>query len=227
MILTTSNSIEGYVIVEYVDVIFDEMLVGLGFFKGLASGIDNLFSALSGTEATTMIEKLNDAKSELRKRIETKAEELGANALIGIDFESSKLGDLLMVSMTATAVRIEKLFDYDPKTFENQERKKVEEKEKAIIDEKRRKEEDYQNRIKALNESGKIDFDVFFDTINSFEKTWKIKDLLISLKDKYNDIIDDSLIEEIEKNIYLENMYGGNGKEACIKLLKERFGYIK
>ena len=63
-----------------------------------------------------MIQKLNDIKTELRKRVMSKAQKVGANALIGIDFESSRLGDLLMVSMTATAVRIEKIIDPLPIT---------------------------------------------------------------------------------------------------------------
>ena len=37
MILTTGHNLEGYVITEYIDVIFDELLVGIGFKKGLTS----------------------------------------------------------------------------------------------------------------------------------------------------------------------------------------------
>ena len=33
MILTTGHDLEGYVITEYIDVIFDELLVGIGFKK--------------------------------------------------------------------------------------------------------------------------------------------------------------------------------------------------
>lgn len=108
MKLTTGYEFQGYFITDYYDVIFDEMLIGLGLGKSLLSTVDNLASALLGCEATVMIEKLNLAKKELRDRVCTKAEQLGANALIGIDFESSKLGDIIMVSMTATAVHIEK-----------------------------------------------------------------------------------------------------------------------
>ena len=106
--LTTGYDFQGYTITEYYDVLFDEILVGLGFGRAILSTIDNTFSALTGGEATTMIEKLNTVKRQLRDRIVEKALSLGANALIGIDFESSKLGDLIIVSMTATAVKIEK-----------------------------------------------------------------------------------------------------------------------
>lgn len=108
MKMTTGYDFQGYTITEYYDVIFDEMLMGLGFGKSILSSLDNFASSFMGTEATVMVDKLNNTKIELRDRVCRKAERLGANALIGIDFESSKLGDIIMVSMTATAVRIEK-----------------------------------------------------------------------------------------------------------------------
>lgn len=115
--LTTSCSFEGYVVEEYIDVLFDEILVGLGFGKSFLSSIDNSIAALTGTEATTMIGKLNEVKAELKQRLMEKAARMGANAMLGIDFESSKIGDLIMVSMTGTAVKISKI---PSQTLENQ-----------------------------------------------------------------------------------------------------------
>ena len=109
--MTTGYSFEGYVITEYIDVMFDEILVGLGFGKSIVSGFDNFFSAVTGTEATTMINKLNEVKDQLKTRLIRRAVDIGANAMLGIDFESSKLGDLIMVSMTGTAVKVEKIKD--------------------------------------------------------------------------------------------------------------------
>ena len=109
MKLTTGFDFQGYFITEYLDVIFDEMLVGIGLGRAITSSIDNWLSSLTGGEATEMVDKLNDAKSNLRQRVISKASRLGANALIGIDFESSRLGNLILVSMTATAVKIDKI----------------------------------------------------------------------------------------------------------------------
>ena len=92
MILTTGHDLEGYVITEYIDVIFDELLVGIGFKKGLTSTIDNVISSFTGTEATEMIERLNMIKAALKHRVIRKADNLGANAIIGVSFESSRLG---------------------------------------------------------------------------------------------------------------------------------------
>ena len=129
MILTTGHDLEGYVITEYIEVIFDELLVGIGFKKGLTSTIDNVISSFTGTEATEMIERLNMIKAALKHRVIRKADNLGANAIIGVSFESSRLGELLMVSMTGTAVKIERLADYNPETIENNQRM-IEEEEK-------------------------------------------------------------------------------------------------
>ena len=126
MKLTTGFDFQGYYITEYLDVIFDEMLVGIGLGKALTSSVDNWLSSLTGGEATEMIEKLNDVKAQLRNRVIERAAKLGANALIGIDFESSRLGSLLMVSFTATAVKIVKIVEPLPITEETIQRTQVE-----------------------------------------------------------------------------------------------------
>ena len=82
---TTGYDFQGYTITEYYDVIFDEMLMGLGFGKSILSSLDNFASSFMGTEATVMVDKLNNTKTELRDRVCRKAERLGANALISID----------------------------------------------------------------------------------------------------------------------------------------------
>ena len=111
MLLTTGNTFQGYKILKYVDVYFDEIVFGLGFAKGIAASFENIGAAFSGGEATVATDRLNEIKSLLKKRMMQKAAENGANALLGIDFESSGIGDLMMVSMTATAVVIEPITD--------------------------------------------------------------------------------------------------------------------
>ena len=61
-----------------------------------------------GEEYTAISERLKEIKGTLRERVKRQAAKLGANALIGVDFESSAFsGSAIMVSMTATAVTIE------------------------------------------------------------------------------------------------------------------------
>lgn len=107
MLLTTGYDFQGYKITKYIDVYFDEIVFGMGFAKGIAASFENIGAAFSGGEATVVTERLNEIKGILKDRIKAKALDNGANALLGIDFESSSVGDLMMVSMTATAVVIE------------------------------------------------------------------------------------------------------------------------
>lgn len=93
---------------DYCDVIYDEIIVGFGFFKSCIASFDNFGAAIAGAEATQTTERLESIKNSLRNRVKEKAVKMGANALVGIDFEQSGMGDLIMVSMTATAVSIEK-----------------------------------------------------------------------------------------------------------------------
>lgn len=107
MKITTGFDFQGYRIIDYCDVVFDELVVGMGMVNSIAASIDNSVSAVLGKEAVVVTNRLNQVKARLRDQVKEKAARMGANALIGIDFESSKIGDLLMISMTATAVIIE------------------------------------------------------------------------------------------------------------------------
>ena len=87
---------KGYRITEYCDVMFDELIVGMDFTKSIAASFDKLAAALIGSEADVMSNKFGQVKASLRDRIKMKAAGIGANALIGIHFEASCDG-LLMV----------------------------------------------------------------------------------------------------------------------------------
>ena len=90
-----------------------------------------------------MIERLNMIKAALKHRVVRKADNLGANAIIGVSFESSRIGELLMVSMTGTAVKIERLADYNPETIESNQR---------IIEEEEKRNE----RLRQVEEQRKL-----------------------------------------------------------------------
>jgi len=106
MMLTTGNSFEGYQVTKYIDVIFEEMVIGIGL-KTSVRAIGDMLSSLTGDEYTAITARLKEVKKILRERVIENAADLGANALLGIDFESSMgSGNSLMVSMSATAVFI-------------------------------------------------------------------------------------------------------------------------
>ncbi|NSW54300.1 MAG: heavy metal-binding domain-containing protein [Anaerolineae bacterium] len=108
MLLTTGFDFQGYKITAYHDVIFDELIAGMGILTSLKS-IGNSFASLTGEELSALSERLNELKTTLKDRVIRKAIDMGANALLGIDFESSVINSgTIMVSITATAVTIEK-----------------------------------------------------------------------------------------------------------------------
>lgn len=212
MKLTTGYDFQGYFITEYIDVIFDEILVGIGFGKAIMSGLDNLVSAFTGTEATEMIEKLNKVKQQLRERLIKKAERLGADGLIGIDFESSKLGDLIMVSMTATAVKLSKIVRPLPYTEMDEKNEQETEKQAKLREERRIKLEKLQN---ADNKSD------ILEGIIALESTAEMYQV-VSENSEY---FDQETLESLKRCVSRERIYGrGSGRDSFIKIIKEFIG---
>ncbi len=106
MIITTTNAVEGKRVVEYRGVVFGEVITGINFIKDFAAGLTNIFGGRSGSYEGELIEAREQALHELGKR----AEMVGANALIGVDFDYEVLGqggNMLMVTASGRAVIVE------------------------------------------------------------------------------------------------------------------------
>lgn len=217
MKLTTGYEFQGYFITEYYDVIFDEMLVGIGMIKSLLSSFDNFASALTGSEATVIVDKLNAAKKELRERVIQEASRLGANALIGIDFESSKLGDIIMVSMTATAVHIEKIVSDLP--FTEADQKAVEN--KRIQEEFRLKREAQKASLEEMMRTNGVDPNVVIDLISQLKDAREMKSAILELSKKNPGLFSTDFLKSVDQSVVLGRIYGNSlGAEDIIKKLK-------
>jgi len=106
MIITTTPSIEGKKIVDYKGIVFGEVVAGVDFIKDFAAGISNFFGGRSGSYEGELIRAREEAINEMSQR----AEELGANAIVGIDVDYEVLGqgnNMLMVTVSGTAVVVE------------------------------------------------------------------------------------------------------------------------
>lgn len=104
MILTSTPSIEGKQIVEYKGIVFGEVISGVNFIKDFAAGLSNFFGGRSSTYEGELIE----ARVNALREMESRAAELGANAVVGIDIDYEVLGadnGMLMVTASGTAVR--------------------------------------------------------------------------------------------------------------------------
>ena len=106
MITTTTNSIEGRQIREYIGLVTGEAIMGANVFRDFMAGITDLIGGRSGTYES----KLADARETALQELQELAQRQGANAVVGIDIDYEVLGannGMLMVTATGTAVKIE------------------------------------------------------------------------------------------------------------------------
>jgi uncharacterized protein YbjQ (UPF0145 family) len=105
MVLSTTHSIEGRPIQQYLGIVTAETIIGANIFKDLFAGIRDIVGGRSGTYERLIQEAKNTAMQELSG----KAAAMGANAVVGIDLDFETIGSggsMLMVVATGTAVRI-------------------------------------------------------------------------------------------------------------------------
>ena len=105
MIFSTTNSLEGKTINQYLGIVSGEVILGANIFKDLFAGIRDIVGGRSGAYEKS----LQDARSAAFTEIKEKAEKLGANAVVGIDIDYETIGtnnSMLMVSVTGTAIEI-------------------------------------------------------------------------------------------------------------------------
>lgn len=106
MISTTTPSVEGRKITAYKQIVFGEVIVGVNFVKDFAAGLTNIF----GGRSSSYEQELIDARSHALQEMEARAQELGANAVVGVDIDYEVLGTnngMLMVTASGTAVIVE------------------------------------------------------------------------------------------------------------------------
>lgn len=93
IIVTSTDSIEGYRITRYLGVESCEVVIGTGIFGEFVSDLNDFF----GERSTNFEKKLQEAKQIVFKRLKKKAVDQGANAIVGVDldyteFSSNKIG---------------------------------------------------------------------------------------------------------------------------------------
>jgi uncharacterized protein YbjQ (UPF0145 family) len=105
MLLTTTPTIEGKPIQQYIGIVTAETIIGANIFKDLFAGIRDIVGGRSGTYERVIEEARQSALTELQQ----KAQKMGANAVVGIDLDFETVGSggsMLMVVATGTAVKI-------------------------------------------------------------------------------------------------------------------------
>ena len=105
MIFTTTNTVDGYEITDYIRIIAGETVIGINMLKDFGASIRNITGGRSAGYESEAIKALEAAVDDLWRR----GQELGADGVVGIAFDYSPMGtsnDMLMVTATGTAVKL-------------------------------------------------------------------------------------------------------------------------
>lgn len=106
MILTTTNSVEGFRIIDYKGIVTGTSYNSSYKFKGTEMSFKDMFSMKKYHEA---YEKgIQNIKEEAFQKLKENAKALKANAIVGIqvDIEPISNSSTLLVSITGTAVSV-------------------------------------------------------------------------------------------------------------------------
>lgn len=105
MIISTTPSIEGRPVTQYLGIVNGEVISGINFIRDFAAGLTNFFGGRSVSYETELIEARRRALEEM----EMQARNMGADAIVGVDIDFEVLGadgSMLMVVATGTAVKL-------------------------------------------------------------------------------------------------------------------------
>ncbi len=105
MITTTTHTIEGKKISQYLGIVTGEAIMGANIFKDLFASIRDIVGGRSAAYEQELIR----AKEIALRELEERAGALGANAVVGVDLDYEVLGQgnsMLMVTASGTAVKL-------------------------------------------------------------------------------------------------------------------------
>ena len=107
MLITTTHTLDGRQITEYLGLVSGEAILGANIFNDFFAGIRDIV----GGRSAAYENELRKAKDIAIKEMTASALDLGGNAIVGVDLDYETIGsgqgsNMLMVSASGTAVRI-------------------------------------------------------------------------------------------------------------------------
>ncbi len=105
VIVSTTPTLEGHPIQEYLGVITGEVIVGANVFRDLFASVRDIVGGRSGSYERI----LADARNQAIEELQAEAASRGGNAVVGIDLDYEVIGangSMLMVSASGTAVKV-------------------------------------------------------------------------------------------------------------------------
>jgi len=117
IIISTTSNLEGYEILEYKDIVYEEVIFAQKLTSQLKNVVGDYVSAVgsifSDQELSGSTNAILQAKDYVIKKLKARASSIGANAIVGIDFETSygSASTSIRVSVNGTAVLVQKAFE--------------------------------------------------------------------------------------------------------------------
>ncbi|NQU59490.1 MAG: heavy metal-binding domain-containing protein [Rhodospirillales bacterium] len=106
MITTTTDSVEGRSVSAYCGIVSGEAVMGTNIFRDMFAGIRDIVGGRSGSYE----KELKNAKALALEAMIAEAQELSADAIIGVDLDYEAIGgndkSMLMVTANGTAVKL-------------------------------------------------------------------------------------------------------------------------
>ena len=103
--VSTTLTLEGHPIQQYLGVVTGEVIVGANLFRDLFANIRDIVGGRSGSYERI----LSDARNQAIEELQAECASRGGNAVVGVDLDYEVIGDtgsMLMVSASGTAVKI-------------------------------------------------------------------------------------------------------------------------
>jgi uncharacterized protein YbjQ (UPF0145 family) len=101
MIVSTTTSIEGQPVKQYLGVVAGETILGAHIGRDIGAAFRNI----TGGRVSGYEKELVKARTSAIEQMEQAAQEMGANAVIGVDIDYETIsGTMLMVTVAGTAV---------------------------------------------------------------------------------------------------------------------------
>ena len=105
MIISTTSTLEGRPVRDYLGIVTGEVIFGANIFKDLFAGIRDIVGGRAGAYEGA----LRDARRQAYEELRYEAERMGAHAVVGVDLDYEVVGQggsMLMVSISGTAVKL-------------------------------------------------------------------------------------------------------------------------
>lgn len=106
MIMTTTPTIEGKQVSQYLGIVVGEAIIGANIVKDLFASIRDVVGGRAGAYEG----ELQNARSIAMTEMQSRALVMGADAIVGVDLDYEVLGQggsMLMVNVSGTAVKLQ------------------------------------------------------------------------------------------------------------------------